>query len=116
MTARFTCTSSSVSLPLRNSRPAFGPPTEMSPPAPTETRELAARKHRLHEACCRIAAFAILILMRPRAIPGLALLGVLVWGVAARADEFRLKDGTKISGTIVGYENDSFKVETAFGF
>jgi len=54
--------------------------------------------------------------MRPRAIPGLALLGVLALGVAARADEFRLKDGTKISGMIVGYENDSFKVETAYGF
>jgi hypothetical protein len=54
--------------------------------------------------------------MRPRAIPGLALVGVLALGAAARADEFRLKDGTKISGTIVGYENDSFKVETAYGF
>jgi hypothetical protein len=54
--------------------------------------------------------------MSPRAIPGLAFLGVLALGVAARADEFRLKDGTKISGTIVGYENDSFKVETAYGF
>lgn len=54
--------------------------------------------------------------MRPRAIPGLALAGILSWGVAARADEFRLKDGTKISGTIVGFENDSFKVETAYGF
>jgi hypothetical protein len=35
---------------------------------------------------------------------------------AARADEIRLKDGTKISGTIVGFENDSFRVETAYGF
>jgi hypothetical protein len=88
----------------------------MGPLAPIETRELAARKHCLHEACWRIAAFAILIPMRPRAIPGLALLGVLAIGVVARADEFRLKDGTKISGTIVGYENDSFKVETVYGF
>ena len=88
----------------------------MGPRAPSQMRELAARKHRLHEACCRIAAFAILIPMRPRAIHGLALLVVLGLGAAARADEFRLKDGTKISGTIVGYENDSFKVETAYGF
>jgi hypothetical protein len=35
---------------------------------------------------------------------------------AARADEIRLKDGTKIIGTIVGFENDSFRVETSYGF
>jgi hypothetical protein len=34
----------------------------------------------------------------------------------ARADEIRLKDGSKIIGTIVGYEDDAFKVETAYGF
>lgn len=88
----------------------------MGPRAPIGMRELAVRKHCLHDACRRIAAFAILIRMRPRVIPGLALLGVLALGAAARADEFRLKDGTKISGTIVGYESDSFKVETAYGF
>jgi hypothetical protein len=54
--------------------------------------------------------------MRPRAILGIALVGVLALAAVARADEFRLKDGTKVSGTIVGYENDSFKVETAYGF
>ncbi len=32
------------------------------------------------------------------------------------ADELKLRDGTKITGTIVGYENDSFKVETSYGF
>jgi hypothetical protein len=32
------------------------------------------------------------------------------------ADEIRLKDGTKITGTIVGYEDDSFKVQTSYGF
>jgi hypothetical protein len=35
---------------------------------------------------------------------------------ACAADELKLKDGTKIVGTIVGYENDSFKVETSYGF
>jgi hypothetical protein len=35
---------------------------------------------------------------------------------AARADEIRLKDGSKIIGTIVGYEDDSFKVQTSYGF
>jgi hypothetical protein len=34
----------------------------------------------------------------------------------ARADELKLKDGTKISGTIVGFEQSSFKVKTSYGF
>ena len=54
--------------------------------------------------------------MNGRAIPRLALLAVLIGAIVARADEIRLKDGAKISGTIVGFENDSFKVETAYGF
>jgi hypothetical protein len=36
--------------------------------------------------------------------------------VAAHADEIKLKDGTKIMGTIVGFEDNSFKVETSYGF
>ncbi|MBI3405603.1 MAG: hypothetical protein HY046_09115 [Acidobacteria bacterium] len=48
-----------------------------------------------------------------RAILGAALcLGV----TAGFADELKLRDGTKITGTIVGFEGDSFKVETSFGF
>lgn len=43
-----------------------------------------------------------------------AFLGML--GVAARADEIHLKDGTKIDGTIVGYEGNSFRVQTSYGF
>jgi hypothetical protein len=54
--------------------------------------------------------------MNGRAIPRLILLAVLSGAIVARADEIRLKDGTKISGTIVGFENGSFKVETAYGF
>jgi hypothetical protein len=54
--------------------------------------------------------------MRDFALPGLALLAVLYSAPAARADEIRLKDGTKITGTIVGFENDSFRVETSYGF
>ena len=34
----------------------------------------------------------------------------------ARADELKLKDGTKIVGTIVGFEDNSFKVKTSYGF
>src|SRR5882672_4989654 len=54
--------------------------------------------------------------MRDRALPGLALLAVLFSASAARADEIRLKDGSKISGTIVGFESASFRVETSYGF
>jgi hypothetical protein len=54
--------------------------------------------------------------MRSRFTLGLALLSLLFSAVAARADEIRLKDGTKIIGTIVGFENDSFRVETSYGF
>ncbi len=35
---------------------------------------------------------------------------------ALRADELKLKDGSKISGTIVGFEDNSFKVKTAYGY
>jgi hypothetical protein len=34
----------------------------------------------------------------------------------ASADEFTLKDGRKITGTIVGYEGDMFRVQTDFGY
>jgi hypothetical protein len=54
--------------------------------------------------------------MRGKLIPALALLLCLIAIDAARADEIRLKDGTKIIGTIVGFENDSFRVETSYGF
>jgi hypothetical protein len=36
--------------------------------------------------------------------------------LSVRADDIKLKDGTKISGTIVGFEENSFKVQTSFGF
>jgi type IV secretory pathway VirB10-like protein len=49
------------------------------------------------------------------AIVLLALTGLL-GSQKARADELKLKDGTKISGTIVGFEQSSFKVKTSYGF
>src|ERR1700687_5409758 len=60
--------------------------------------------------------FAILGIMSGRAISLLVLMAALVNAARARADEIRLKDGTKISGTIVGFESDSFRVETSYGF
>lgn len=35
---------------------------------------------------------------------------------ALLADELKLKDGSKIAGKIVGFEGESFKVETTYGF
>lgn len=71
------------------------------------------------EACCGSAGFAILEDVKSRAMAVLALLAFpasLFLARAAAADEIRLKDGTKIIGTIVGYENESFKVQTSYGF
>jgi len=49
---------------------------------------------------------------------------IVLWAVAAcalaprvaSADDLKLKDGSKISGTIVGFEDNSFKVKTSYGF
>jgi hypothetical protein len=54
--------------------------------------------------------------MRGKSILVLASLSLLITARVARADEIRLKDGTKINGAIVGFENDSFRVETSYGF
>ncbi|HEV2102096.1 MAG TPA: hypothetical protein VGR58_04890 [Candidatus Acidoferrum sp.] len=57
----------------------------------------------------------------PRAIVGIAAL--LLTGVCsgifagiARGDEIRLKDGKKLHGVIVAYEDNMFKVKTDFGY
>jgi len=48
---------------------------------------------------------------------GLALLaGAALVSTAAWADEIRLKDGKKLYGVIVGYEDNMFKVKTDFGY
>jgi hypothetical protein len=44
------------------------------------------------------------------------LLFALVGPNTARADEFRLKDGSTIVGTVVGFEGNSFKVKTSYGY
>jgi hypothetical protein len=46
----------------------------------------------------------------------LSLLIAVTSSPALRADEIKLKDGTKITGTIVGFEENSFKVKTSYGF
>jgi len=54
--------------------------------------------------------------MRGKLLLAFSLLTLLIPAGAMRADEIRLKDGSKIIGTIVGFENDSFRVETSYGF
>ena len=44
-----------------------------------------------------------------------ALLVTALLAFPAAAEEFYLKDGTKLVGKIVAYEKDSFRVETSFG-
>ncbi len=54
---------------------------------------------------------------RPKLRVPLALIVAASFGlVPAAAEELVLKDGQKVVGTIVGFENDMFRVETEFGF
>jgi len=53
----------------------------------------------------------------PLAILGLAaLLAATALAPSARGDEIRLKDGKKLHGVIVSYEDNMFKVKTDFGY
>jgi hypothetical protein len=53
--------------------------------------------------CFRVVVFALTV-------------GACVLVCAARGDELKLKDGSKVTGTIVGFEENSFKVKTSYGF
>ncbi|MBA0087532.1 MAG: hypothetical protein HRJ53_21310, partial [Acidobacteria bacterium Pan2503] len=45
-----------------------------------------------------------------------AVLALSVLACSARADEIRLKDGKKLYGVIVAYEENMFKVKTDYGY
>jgi hypothetical protein len=47
---------------------------------------------------------------------GGAILGISLFPKPAQADEIRLKDGQKLYGVIVAYEDNMFKVKTDFGY
>ena len=47
---------------------------------------------------------------------GISILSISLLAPGTRADEIKLKDGSKITGTIVGFEENSFKVKTSYGF
>ncbi|HLW80968.1 MAG TPA: hypothetical protein VKS20_02895 [Candidatus Acidoferrales bacterium] len=49
-------------------------------------------------------------------LAGLFFAILLTFGAAAHADELHLKDGTTVVGTIVGYQGNSFRVKTSYGF
>jgi hypothetical protein len=49
-------------------------------------------------------------------LAGLFFAILLAFGAAAHADELHLKDGSKVIGTIVGYQSNSFRVKTSYGF
>ena len=56
----------------------------------------------------------------PRAVPSLLATSLALAAsfivISATAEEITLHNGQKIVGTIVGFENDMFRVETEFGF
>jgi hypothetical protein len=63
--------------------------------------------------------FSMNIARRTQPILGLATLlsaGAFAFAAAAHADEIRLKDGKKLYGVIVAYEDNMFKVKTDFGY
>ena len=43
-------------------------------------------------------------------------IAALAFASNARSDEFHLKDGSKVVGTIVSFEDGAFKVQTTYGF
>jgi hypothetical protein len=78
------------------------------------TKQATARRARLPLA--RSSAILERMKRRIASVAGLVALTFLPLAAAARADEIKLKDGTKIIGTIVGFEDNSFKVKTSYGF
>ena len=60
---------------------------------------------------------AMIVPCHRKVLCGLGLLAAAVLGSeAALADEIRLKDGRKLYGVIVAYEDNMFKVKTDFGY
>src|ERR1700683_212964 len=60
----------------------------------------------------RQVSFAILKIMR-RVL--LILTAILVLAAASRADTLHLKDGSTVTGIIVGFDQNSFRVKTSYG-
>ena len=89
------------------------PPQEvmLTNPAIDSASPLAARSARAHtdltmRGCLSVVTTALL----------LSSCAILLAPHSACADDLKLKDGSKVSGTIVGFEENSFKVKTSYGF
>ncbi len=76
-------------------------------------RELARRAAQRHTSRMRLASALRTRVARASLIALIAFCAALS---VARADELKLKDGTTVVGTIVGFEEHSFKVKTSYGF
>jgi len=77
------------------------------------TPELARRAAQRHTLSMRLASALRTRVARGSLIPLVTFLAAFS---VARADELKLKDGTTVVGTIVGFEEHSFKVKTSYGF
>jgi hypothetical protein len=75
------------------------------------SRPLAARFARAHTNSTMRGHLPVLTSMLL-----LPLGAILLAPQITRADDIKLKDGSKISGTIVGFEENSFKIKTSYGF
>lgn len=56
------------------------------------------------------------VFLKRASLAAIAAAVVCAAAVSAKADEIRLKDGKKLYGVIVAYENNMFKVKTDFGY
>jgi hypothetical protein len=68
--------------------------------------------------CGSLSTYVATPVLKKGQLVCLVVLAVALFGAtaAARADEIRLKDGKKLYGVIVAYEDNMFKVKTDFGY
>ena len=68
--------------------------------------------------CGSLSTYVATPVLKKGRLVCLVVLAVALFGAtaAARADEIRLKDGKKLYGVIVAYEDNMFKVKTDFGY
>jgi len=84
---------------------ALGQPASLTGRAPCYFEQLRGPGRGSHTATMRVCAKQLLVVA--------ALCGA---ASVATADEIKLKDGKKLYGVIVGYEDNMFRVKTDFGF
>jgi hypothetical protein len=80
--------------------PAIGSASPLAAPSARAHTDLTMR------GCSSVVTTALL----------LSSCAVLLAPQSVLADDLKLKDGSKVSGTIVGFEENSFKVKTSYGF